>query len=225
MDYHKPLDRLHLAQEADWVSQVNKARVDGRLCDWVTAYHPQRLPCRLSGGFMNGSYNLGQKFAFENGTTWFLRLPRVSSIAPEYADEKVAMEVEALYLVREQTSIPVPKIYAWGLAEENELGLGPFILMEYIEGVCFSNIFGGGDSRLLKEDISDENVEYVYRQMAQFMLQLFKIDFDQIGNLPTPRTKYPRSDRPLTWKAHEILRIGGINTIGSSRQNSKKSFY
>lgn len=217
MDYNKSLDLLHMAQEEDWVNQVNKARVDGRICDWVTAHHPQELPCRLSGGFMNGSYNLGQKFAFEDGTTWFLRLPRVSSIAPEYANEKVAMEVEALYLVRERTSIPVPLIYTWGLAEENELGLGPFILMEYIEGVCLNNIFGGENSRLLKEDISDKYVEYVYKKMVQFMLQLFKIDFDQIGNLPTPRTKYPRPDRPLTWKAHDILQIGGINTIGSSR--------
>lgn len=216
MDYHKPLDRLHMAEEASWVNKVNMARVDGRLCHWATRYHSLNLPCRLVGGFLNGSYNLGQKLAFDDGAIWFLRLPRVSSISPEHADEKVVMEVEALHLVREKTSIPVPEVYAWGLASDNQLELGPFILMEFITGVCLNDVSGGNDSRLLKEETSDADIEYFYKQIAQFMLQLFKIDFDQIGSLPTPRTKYAVPSRPLTWKAHEILRVGGVNTFGSS---------
>lgn len=216
MDYHKPLDLLHMAEEADWVNKVNMARVDGRICNWATGYHPQKLPCQLVGGFLNGSYNLGQKIAFDDGATWFLRLPRVSSISPEFADEKVAMEVEALHLVLEKTSIPVPEIYAWGLARENQLGLGPFILMEFIDGVCLNDILGGEDTRLLNEEISDADIEFVYKQIAQFMLQLFNIDFDRIGSLPTPSTKFPSPTRPLTWKAHGIPRVGGVNTLRSS---------
>lgn len=214
MDYHKPLDLLHMAEEAEWVDKVNMARVDGRICSWATGYHPQKLPCQLVGGFLNGSYNLGQKIVFDDGTTWFFRLPRVSSINPEHADEKVAMEVEALHLILEKTSIPVPRVYAWGLATENELRLGPFILMEFIDGVCLNSILGGEDSRLLKEEISDADIEFVYKQIAQFMLQLFNIDFDRIGSLPTPSTNYPRPAHPLTWKAHDILRVGGVNTFG-----------
>ncbi|KAJ5194849.1 uncharacterized protein N7498_008287 [Penicillium cinerascens] len=140
------------------------ARADGRICNWATGYHPQKIPCQLVDGFLNGSYNLGQKLAFEDGTIWFLRLPRVSSISPEYADEKVAMEVGALHLVLERTSIPVPEVYAWGLARENQLGLGPFILMQFIDGVCLNHAFGGKDSRLLKEETSDADVEYVYKK-------------------------------------------------------------
>lgn len=215
MDYNKPLDLLHAAEETDWVNKVNLARVDGRICNWASGFHPKKLPCRLDGGFLNGSYNLGQKLAFDDGTTWFLRFPRVSSVSPEYADEKMAMEVEALHLVREKTSIPVPEIYAWGFAGENQLDLGPFILMSFISGVCLNDVFGEDGSRLLKENIPDADVEYVYRQMAHFMLQLFKIDFDQIGSLPTPRTRFRAPYRPLTWKVHEILRVGGVDTFGS----------
>lgn len=40
MDYHKPLDLLHMAEEADWVNKVNMARVDGRLCNWATGFRP-----------------------------------------------------------------------------------------------------------------------------------------------------------------------------------------
>ncbi|KAJ6188553.1 hypothetical protein N7519_003461 [Penicillium mononematosum] len=227
MDYNKPLDLLHMAEEANWVDKVNMARVDGRLCSWATQYHPLRLPCRLVGGFHNGSYNLGQKFAFDDGAIWFLRLPRASSISPEYADEKVAMEVEALHLVREKTSIPVPEVYAWGLASENQLELGPYILMEFIDGVCLNDVFGGTHSRLLKEETSDADIEYVYKQIAQFMLQLFKIGFDQIGSLPTPRTKYAVPSRPLTWKAHEILRVGGVHTFDGQEEgfSTAKEFF
>jgi aminoglycoside phosphotransferase (APT) family kinase protein len=215
MDYNNPLDLLHMAEESDWVDKVNMARVDKRICTWVKSFHPKNLSCRADGGFLNGAYNLGQRFAFDDGTIWFLRLPRASSISPEYADEKVAMEVEALHLIRENTSIPVPEIHAWGFSEENPLGLGPFMLMSFIDGVCLKDVLGEDGSRLLKEGIPDPDIEYVYRQMARFMLQLFKIDFKRIGSLPTPRTKFPAPARPLTWKVHAVLRGGGVNTFGS----------
>ncbi|KAF9884365.1 hypothetical protein FE257_001821 [Aspergillus nanangensis] len=193
MDYNKPLDLLHMAEESDW--------------------EDKKISCRLDGGFLNGSYNVGQKLVFEDGTIWFLRLPRAGSVSPEHADEKIAMEVEAIHLIREKTSIPVPEIYAWGIARENQLGLGPFILMSFINGVCLNDVLGGDDSRLLREEIPDADVEYVYRQMAHIMLQLFKIDFEQIGSLPALKTTFPAPSRPLTWKIHEILRVGGVNTF------------
>ncbi|KAL6236317.1 hypothetical protein BDW75DRAFT_250229 [Aspergillus navahoensis] len=168
MDYHRPLDLLHAAEESVWVEKINAARVDRSICSWASGFHPEKLPYRLHGGFIS-SYNLGQQIVFDDGTTWFLRLPRASSISPEHADEKVAMEVEALLFIQEKTSIPVPKFYAW-------------------------------------EEISDADIEYVYRQMAHVMLQLFKLDFNHIGNLPTPKTTFPAPSRPLMWKGHEILR-------------------
>lgn len=96
MDYHKPLDLLHGAEEAIWMNKINEARADGRLCDWVTSFHPQKLSCQLLVGCLNGSCNLGQMLIFEDKTIWFLRMPRASSVAPDYADEKVTMEVEGL---------------------------------------------------------------------------------------------------------------------------------
>ncbi|KAL4918359.1 hypothetical protein BDW62DRAFT_181801 [Aspergillus aurantiobrunneus] len=171
------------------------------------------LPCQLDGGFLNGSYNLCQKFLFDNGTVWLLCLPRVSSISPEYADEKIAMEEEALHLIREKTAAPVPDVYAWALASENPLGLGPFILMSFITGISLNNVLGGPGSRLLREEVPNTDLEYLYRQMARIMLQLFQIEFDRIDGLPTPVTKFPAPVHPLNWKVHDILRVGGVNTF------------
>lgn len=107
MDYNKCIEYAHQVGEDIWVDKINSFRIDGRLCSWVTTFHPQRLTCRLDSSFLDGSYNMGQKFLFEDSTAWLLRFPQIRSISPEYADEKVAMEVEALSLIRERTSIPV----------------------------------------------------------------------------------------------------------------------
>ncbi|KOC12916.1 hypothetical protein AFLA70_9g006771 [Aspergillus flavus AF70] len=122
------------------------------------------------------------------------------------------MEVEALHVIREKTSLPVPKVSAWGLARENQLCLGPFKLLNFKNGICLGEVFGGGSSRLIREDIRDTDIEFVYRQMAHFMFQFYSIDFSQIGSLPTLKTKFPAPGHPLTWKAHEILRVGGVDT-------------
>lgn len=71
----------------------------------------------------------------------------------------------------------------------------------------------------MREDISDFNMEKIYRQLASFLLQLFKLDFDRIGSLPSP---YPETQgsstlaRPITFKVHTILQNGGVTIFGTS---------
>lgn len=164
---------------------------------------------------------------FTDSTAWMVRFPRVGMVSDDHADEKVAMEVAALNLIGDRTSIPVPKVRAWGLAASNSLGLGPFIMMDFIEGVSLSDILRDPNAdrptRLMREDISDSDIEFVYRQMASFLLQLFELDFDRIGSLPWPGDE---SDtplrRPLSFKVHSILQNGGVDTFGMSFIRSDK---
>ncbi|RSL44440.1 hypothetical protein CEP51_016224, partial [Fusarium floridanum] len=163
MDYNKCIDLIHEVQKNAWVDRVNAARVDGRMCHWVSTLHPDGLPCRLDGGFLHGAYNVCQKFVFNDGTTQILRFPRVGAICDRYADEKIAMEVEVLSLVRKRTTIPVPTVCSWGLAADNPLGLGAFILMEFINGVSANHFLRDPEAtvptRLMREDISERDVE------------------------------------------------------------------
>ena len=138
----------------------------------------------------------------------------MSSISEQHADEKVHMEVEALDLIRKRTTIPVPEVKAWGHSRQNPLGLGPFLIIEFIQGTRLSQILTKPNSRLLRGDISDNDLDTLYRQMAYFMLQLFEINFDCIGSLPTPRTGASVPIRPLSWKVHDILHTGGVDTFG-----------
>lgn len=149
-----------------------------------------------------------------------VRFPRVGNVHDDYSDEKVAMEVSALDLIHEKTTIPVPRVYAWSFATDNSLELGPFIIMDFVDGVSLNELLKDPNAdrltRFMREDIDDDHVEYVYRQCANFMLQLFKLEFDRIGSLPSPRAEAEKSMpiRPLTFNTHSILQNGGVNTFG-----------
>ncbi|KAL4985841.1 hypothetical protein BDW68DRAFT_164298 [Aspergillus falconensis] len=224
METNALIDLVHEMQGELWVGKVNEAHSMGRLCEWVSTFHPNKLPCQLDGTFRHGAFNAGMKMVFSDSTAWMVRFPRVGMVCDNYADEKVAMEVTALNLIHNRTTIPVPRVQAWGAAATNPLGLGPFIIMDFIDGVSLSDILQDPNaerpSRVMREDISDSDIECIYRQLANFLLQLFMLDFDQIGSLPSPQTEAqgPTPPRPLTFKAHSILQNGGVDTFGDRAQ-------
>ncbi|GIJ98285.1 hypothetical protein Aspvir_000401 [Aspergillus viridinutans] len=224
MDTNALIDLVHEVQGQLWVDKVNEAYRTGRLCQWVSTFHPDKLPCRLDGTFHHGAFNACMKMVFSDSTAWMVRFPRVGMVCDAYTDEKVAMEVTVLSLIRNRTTIPVPRVQAWGLAASNPLGLGPFIIMDFIDGVSLSDLLQDPNtdrpSRVMREDISDGDIEVIYRQLANFLLQLFKLDFDQIGSLPSPQAEAqsPTPPRPLTFKAHSILQNGGVDVFGDQAE-------
>lgn len=204
-----------------WVDKVNETHRMGRLCQWVSTFHPDKLPCQLEGTFYHGAFNAGMKMVFSDSPAWIVRFPRVGTVCDDYTDE-VAMEVTALSLIHNRTTIPVPRVQAWGPAASNLLGLGAFIMMDFVNGVSLSDLLEDPNAerptRLMREDISDSDIVVIYRQLANFLLQLFKLNFDRIGSLPSPRAEAqsPTPTRPLTFKAHSILQNGGVDTFGTA---------
>ncbi len=215
------VDLGHQVQGQLWVNKLNRAHGTGQLCPWVSTFHPGGLACELEGGFHHGSFNAGVKMVFSDGTAWMVRFPRAGKVHDGYIDEKVAMEVRALGLIHDRTTIPVPKVRAWGAAADNPLGLGAFIMMDFVDGVCLNDFLVDPHevepTRLLREDIGDGDIELLYRQFANFQLQLFKLDFDRIGSLPWPEAELesPAPERPLTHKANDILHNGGVDVFGT----------
>ncbi|KAK2741550.1 hypothetical protein FQN55_008305 [Onygenales sp. PD_40] len=224
METNALVDIAHEMLGQLWVDKVNETHRTGHLCQWVSSFHPNKLPCRLDGTFHHGAFNAGVKMIFNDNTAWMVRFPRVGMVCDDYAHEKVAMEVAALTLICNRTAIPVPRVQAWGPATSNLLGLGPFIMMDFIDGVSLSDLLqdpnAESPSRVMREDMSDNDIEVIYRQMANFMLQLFNLHFDHIGSLPWPKdeAQHPTLPRPLTFKAHTILQNGGVDTFGDRTQ-------
>jgi hypothetical protein len=166
MDTNEINDLVQEVRGQLWVDKANEAQSTGCLCRWVSTFHPDKLLCQLDGTFYHGAYNAGMKMVFSDGTAWMVRLPRVGMVCDAYTDEKVAKEVMALSLFHQRTTIPVPTVYAWGLAASNFLGLGPFIMMDFMNGVSLSDILKDPNAepptRLMRGDISDSDIEFIY---------------------------------------------------------------
>ncbi|KAK3680705.1 phosphotransferase enzyme family protein, partial [Podospora appendiculata] len=214
MDIDKSLDRVKQVKGLRWLNRLRN-RID-EIPGWVSKFHPEKLPCAIEGDELYGSFNLCQKVVFSNNEAWIIRFPIPGKTSDAHLDEKVASEVAALKLLHERTDIPVPKVKAWGVASDNALGLGPFIMEEFIQGVSLKDILRGDEaegSMLLRNDLDDRDIEIIYRQLARFMLQIFDLNFSQVGDLPLESTTTPPR-RPLTLTAHEITRLGGVDVLG-----------
>jgi hypothetical protein len=93
--------------------------------------------------------------------------------------------------------------------------------MNFIEGISLNHLLKkNNDTRLLKPDISDNDIEFLYKQFAYMLLQLFKLDFNRLGSLLSLKTRFSMPIRPLTFKVHDILQTGGVNTFGIPRRFS-----
>lgn len=107
----------------------------------------------------------------------------------QFPEEKVRYEAATMRYLAAHTTIPVPRVYQYGTAAENPTGLGPFIIMEHIDhDQTLSHALndpsrGIGERHRLDPDISEEKLEFLYRQMATIVLQLSTLTFPRIGSL------------------------------------------
>ncbi|KAJ5261087.1 phosphotransferase enzyme family protein [Penicillium angulare] len=220
MDTNGLISGVHHAEAWLWCAKTLDAWLSTEFCPWVSTFHPSKLSCERERGFYGGSFNMGTKVTFSDGSAWLVRFARGGNTRDAYVDEKVAMEVIALGLLRSKTTIPVPEVKAWGNAASNPFGIGPFIMMEFIEGVRLATLAKDpnvdSSNVPMREDFPMENIEAVYKQMANFLLQIFELDFDRIGSLQATSSEFQHDApvRPLTFKVHTILQDGDVNTFG-----------
>ena len=115
--------------------------------------------------------------------------------------------------VAANTTIPVPRIYHYGIAAENPTGLGPFIIMDYIEHhqnmsrALLDPKRSIDDRPVLDPNIAPEKLEFLYSQMANILLQLSSLNFPRIGSLGQAQEGDSVSveRRPLTVNMNELL--------------------
>ncbi|KAK5628516.1 hypothetical protein RRF57_004231 [Xylaria bambusicola] len=115
--------------------------------------------------------------------------------------------------IAENTTIPVPKIYHHGTAAENPTGLGPFIIMEYIEhemtmSEALTDPLNTDEEHILDPNISEQKLELLYGQMANILLQLSTLTFSRIGSLVEQKDgQFSVSGRPLTQNMNSLVQL------------------
>lgn len=130
--------------------------------------------------------------------------------------EKINQEVAIMKFVREKTMIPIPKVIACGTAKGRFTGLGPFIIMEFIEGERLDEVLYQDDK--IKPEIEQSTLNIIYKQMAQIYLELDSHDFDQIGGLSISLNEHTWriGSAPLTLKMNEAQGLAGLDFYGKT---------
>ncbi|RGP75970.1 phosphotransferase family [Fusarium sporotrichioides] len=206
----------------EWQRSLNKATIYREIANFISKYRSGKAvelhrPIR-------GYYNVIYRLEYEDGSSTAIRIPT--------PDEQVQYEIVTIKYVSANTAIPVPKIYHRGTAHENPLGLGPFMIIEYIvHETTLSHVLNDPsldptDSHSLDHKISDEKLEFLYRQMANIVLQLSTMSFPKIGPLVEDEQGHIYL---CSWKAtdaeHELhSRSHGLSCQSSPRHKPRLTF-
>ncbi|KAG8623887.1 hypothetical protein KVT40_008863 [Elsinoe batatas] len=215
MDFDDRVEEQHYAKVENWFQQLKKEAPN--VDTWISTFR-HGDPCTPLKKQMLGSFNwcFTVRF-FSDNTKWVVRFAMPGKVMDP--DGKLIREVATLRFLKEKTSIPVPTVHGWGTATENPLGLGAFVIMDFIEGVSLVDLWSDrpepAGKRIFKTGIPDLDVRYVYRQISSFLLEQQDFPFKRIGSLAaTSDGTFEASVPPLTHKMQEINAHAGIPVGG-----------
>ncbi|ORX98427.1 phosphotransferase enzyme family protein-like protein [Clohesyomyces aquaticus] len=192
-----------------WLSKLMDAKQE--IVSFVSSRR-QNQPTGEFAGYLKGSFNLSLVIKFnDGGPKPVIRFPKPGHTATAFREEKVRNEVNFLELMREKTTIPVPRVLIWGTTEDSPQRLGPFMIMDYVDGTSLATLLKqptqtGQDEVILATDVDDTKLDYVYDQLADYTLQLSQLDFSTIGAISkTPSSNgWAASSRALTYNMNEL---------------------
>ncbi|KAM5347298.1 hypothetical protein ACJ41O_010303 [Fusarium nematophilum] len=188
----------------------------------VVAFVDARLDGKGTGeylGFLKGPYNVSFHVGFgDQRPSALIRFAKPGRTHTPWRAEKVENEVCVIEYVRENTTIPVPSIHSWGLAEESPQQLGPFIIMDFIEGTRLSTLLKQPSEdedadMILNPAMDDKTLDIIYDQLADYMFQLSYLEFPLIGAInKNPLGDWAVISRPLTYDMNELVTGTGFPT-------------
>ncbi|OAA33341.1 Protein kinase-like domain protein [Moelleriella libera RCEF 2490] len=200
-----------------WLNKLLDAKVE--LATFVADRQGRGAPTEYVG-FLKGSFNLSFRFRFsDGGPDAIIRFPKPGHTATTLRDEKVANEVQVMEYISQNTTIPIPHIHSWGLTADSPHHLGPFIIMDYVEGTLLSTILkqpteNDQEDMVLSSDIDNTALDIIYRQVASYLLQLSQLMFPRIGAISKEHDSntWSVSRRPLTYNMNELVTVAGCSS-------------
>ncbi|GFF57781.1 hypothetical protein IFM51744_09330 [Aspergillus udagawae] len=205
-------ERSEAIQDA-WVHELFKEETLMAIGKFIVK-HRRGVPVELCDP-KAGAFNVSFRMKFEDGGSAIIRFPKPG--ATMFPEEKVRNEVDIIRYIHQHTTIPVPFVLHWGTKEESPLGLGPFIIMEYIDHVMdLSDVlntpgFAIKDRPILDPNIDDAKLELLYGQFADILLQLSTLRLPRIGSLvQIDDFTWEVAQRPLSYNANELVRLGTL---------------
>lgn len=148
----------------------------------ATSSHRQtsEITCRVIQPPFNGVYNLVYCLEFSDGKKWALKVPR-RGYPGDWTEvcARVSMsEARIMQLLKRETTIPVPEVYALDVTFNNELAC-PFLLMEFLEGTSLDQFWDIQAPH--PEKLNLQQRVQLLQDLASVVTQLEKFQFDQCG--------------------------------------------
>lgn len=164
-----------------------------------------------------GGFNALFRMKFIDGGSAVIRFTKPGSTM--FPEEKIKNEVATMRYIQDHTTIPVPFVLHWGTQDESPLGIGPFIIMDYvnhemdmIEALNTPGIDTFTDRPILNPNVNEATLEMLYGQVAKILLQLSKLELPLIGALEeTKEWSWEVTRRPLSLPMNELVRVGTLS--------------
>lgn len=97
------------------------------------------INCQLSSEYNMGGLHVVRRLDFQDGTSWVARLQLHTTTE---SLQRLIHEVCTIQVIRKQSAIPVPEIFAYETSCDNNIGVA-FMIMEYIPADTAMDSFGG----------------------------------------------------------------------------------
>ena len=214
-----------------WIRQFFNPRVLQSVAQFLKRHHGPGNVDEFSY-LKKGSYNITFQMINKESDATVIRFVQPGSIM--FPEEKVRNEVATMRYIYDQTSIPVPFVNHWGSRKESPRGLGPFIIMDYIEHKKSMydalNVPGcsGGQRGTLDPDISEAKLEALYGEVATILLKLSQPNLPRIGSLhQVDDFTWEVTKRPLSMTMNSLIRLGSLpqSKLPNTTFDSTSSYY
>lgn len=178
--FGKILRTMRLEKIADFASTVRQYghRSTGNNLTQDLA-DPCLISCRVINPPLCGSFHIIFPIEFVDGVTWMLKIPASGYRFGSVAAAALVSEARTMQMLRKETSIPVPAVYAFETSSENTLS-SPFILMEKLCGRPLYHLWF--DSEKPKACLEHWRVKAL-QSLAGAMVQLNKFTLNTGGSL------------------------------------------
>ncbi|MCJ1356642.1 MAG: hypothetical protein MMC33_006637 [Icmadophila ericetorum] len=139
--------------------------------------------CTVTNSALRGSSNILLPIIFSDGQKWIIKFPRHGHPDRFGELDAQALRSEALTmrLIKRETYIPIPELYAFDASFQNGLGC-TYLLMEYIDGLPLNQTNQWLDETV-SELVLEERRIRILDQIAEAVVQLNQLTFSQGGQL------------------------------------------
>ncbi|KAE8352431.1 phosphotransferase family protein [Aspergillus coremiiformis] len=197
-----------------WLGSLHDQERYLAITKFLLSYRPGK-PTQLTT--IVGGSNVSFRLTYRENSSVVLRMPiPFLSIFPE---EKLQYEIATMQCLKDNTTLPLPRILGYGPAAANPLQLGPFLILEYIDhetdlGTLLNTPNVSQDVRpVLDPNINLPILERAYDQFSDILLQLSRVTFWRIGSLILQETvdgSQRIGARPLPIHWNELVRLGAF---------------